>query len=169
MVAPAKCPAHKTPLGLRGVAVFELFKGVLFLIIGLSALFLIHRDVDQAAENIVRLLHLDPAWHYSKLFIYESAKVTDTRLRLVALVSLTLAAIRFVEGYGLWHERAWAEWLAVVSAMVYIPIELRHFYNYPTRAAGVIFLVNVAIVLYLGLLLTANHRRKVLERAAALS
>jgi len=169
VVAPAKSPAHKAPLGLRSVAAFELFKGVLFLTIGLSALFLIHRDVDQAAENIVHLLHLDPAWHYCKIFIDESAKVTDTRLRLIALVSLTLAAIRFVEGYGLWHERPWAEWLAVISATVYIPIELRHFYNYPTRAAAVIFLVNVAIVLYLGLLLAANHRRKVLERAAALS
>src|SRR5271154_7121154 len=136
IMAPAKGPAHKAPLGLRGVAVFELIKGVLFLIIGLGALSLVGKDVDQAAENILRLLHLDPTWHYSKLFIDESAKVTDTRLRLIAMVSLTLSAIRVVESYGLWHERPWAEWLAVISATVYIPIELRHFYNYPTRAAA---------------------------------
>ena len=167
-MTPGKGAAHKAPLGLRSVAVFEMIKGALFVVIGLSALFLIHRDVDQAAENIVRLLHLDPAWHYCKVFIDASAKVTDTRLRLIALVSLTLAAIRFVEAYGLWHERAWAEWFAVISAGVFMPFEIHHFYHKPTLAGLVVFLVNIAIVIYLGILLSANHRRKVLERAAAL-
>jgi len=173
-ITPAGSPPHKAPLGLRSVAVFELIKGVLFLAIGLGALSLIGKDIDQAAENILRLFHLDPAWHYSELFIRESARVTDTRLRLIAMVSLTLAAIRLVESYGLWHERPWAEWLAVISAGVYMPFEIHHLYHNhfshkPVLVGAIVFLVNAAIVVYLGLLLAANHRRKVLERAAALS
>jgi len=174
VITTANGPAHKAPLGLRGVAVFELIKGVLFLAIGLGALSLVGKDVEVEAEKIILRLHLDPAWHYCDLFIRESAKVTDTRLRLIAMVSLTLAAIRLVESYGLWHERPWAEWLAVISAGVYMPFEIRHLYHNhfshkPVLVGAIVFLVNAAIVVYLGLLLAANHRRKVLERAAALS
>ena len=34
------------------------------------------------------------------------------------------SAFRFIEGYGLWKERAWAEWLAVISGMIYFPFEI---------------------------------------------
>ena|SRR5260221_6596850 len=171
VITTANGPAHKAPLGLRGVAIFELIKGVLFLAIGLGALSLVGKDVEVEAEKIILRLHLDPAWHYCDLFIRESAKVTDTRLLLIALVTLTLSAIRLVESYGLWHERAWAEWLAVISAGIYMPFEVYHLYHNhfshkPVLVGAVVFLVNAAIVVYLSLLLAANHRRKVAERAA---
>ncbi|MCZ7627423.1 MAG: DUF2127 domain-containing protein [Candidatus Methylomirabilis sp.] len=34
------------------------------------------------------------------------------------------ASVRFVEAYGLWLERRWAEWFAAVSGGIYIPFEI---------------------------------------------
>ena len=113
---PASRAHHKAPLGLRTVAVFEFAKGLLVLMAGLGLLSLIHGDAQTVAENIVRLLHLNPARRYPRVFIEAASRLTDTRLWFLALAAAIYAAVRFVETYGLWHERPWAEWFAVLSA-----------------------------------------------------
>lgn len=32
--------------------------------------------------------------------------------------------MRFVEAYGLWRERRWANWLAAISEGIYLPVEI---------------------------------------------
>jgi ATP/maltotriose-dependent transcriptional regulator MalT len=36
------------------------------------------------------------------------------------------------EAYGLWRERHWAEWLAAVSATIYIPVEIHEIVKHPS-------------------------------------
>jgi uncharacterized membrane protein (DUF2068 family) len=158
-ISPAN-PRRKAPLGLRTVAIFEFVKGSLVLLVGLGCLSLVHRDVQTYAEDIIRTLHLDPAWHYPRVFIETSAKLNDTRLRLIAGAAILYAVIRFIETYGLWHERPWAEWFAVVSASVYLPVEIFHFTRHPDFTRAGVFVFNLIIVIYLAWLLAADHRKK---------
>lgn len=160
MTNPPNTPPQKAPIGLRSVAVFELVKGLLFLAIAISARWLIHGDVESAAEAVIRFLHLDPAWHYSRVFVENSVKLTDARLRLLSWIALAMAAIRMAEAYGLWHAFHWAEWFAVITAGVYLPIEVYHFCRHPSAAGAFIFLVNLLIVVYLARLLAENRRKK---------
>src|SRR5581483_5266406 len=130
---------HKAPMGLRWVALYEYGKGLLFLAIAAGALSLVHKDVGDAAQDILRFFHLDPAWHYSKLFIEESAKFNDSRLRMAAVIAIVFAIVRLVAGYGLWHERPWAEWFAVICAALYVPIEIHHLFHRPSlMIAGIL-------------------------------
>jgi uncharacterized membrane protein (DUF2068 family) len=46
---------------------------------------------------------------------------------------LAYAAIRLAEGYGLWLGKHWAEWLAVISAGLYLPFEISHFNRHPSN------------------------------------
>ncbi|HZV34429.1 MAG TPA: DUF2127 domain-containing protein, partial [Verrucomicrobiae bacterium] len=62
--------------------------------------------------------------------------------------------------FGLWHERAWAEWFAVISACLYLPVELFHLYENPGFLSLLVPLVNIGIVIYLAVLLAANNRRR---------
>ncbi len=167
IVVSVGSPAHNAPLGLRTVAIFELVKGVLFIFIALLAGSLVHKDVGLKAFDFVHKLHLDPAWHFSKMFIEASSKLTDTRLRLVILFASALATIRIAEAYGLWHARAWAEWFAVISAGIYLPWEIYRYYRDPSLVGAVIFLVNVLIVIYLARLLAENRRKKLAARTVA--
>jgi uncharacterized membrane protein (DUF2068 family) len=155
---------HKAPFGLRTVAIFEFVKGFIVLVAGIGCLALLHTDVQAKAESFVRWLRIDPAWHYSQLFFEEASKVTDTRLLLGAGFAVVYAAIRFAETYGLWHERHWAEWFAVISAGLYIPFEVYHLWHRPSPITALVFLFNVLIMLYLGRLLAAQHRRKKFEQ-----
>lgn len=102
--------------GLRAVAYFEALKGVLVLAVGFGLLSFLGRDTEVFAERLVNRLHLNPAHHYPQIFIHAMADLSNSRLWLIAGFSAFYAAVRFTEAYGLWRERAWAEWLAALSA-----------------------------------------------------
>jgi uncharacterized membrane protein (DUF2068 family) len=144
--------------GLRAVAVFEFFKGLFVLLIGLGLVSLIHRNVETTAEGILRTLHFDPAWHYSRKFIEAASRMNDHRLWVLSAFALAYATFRLVEAYGLWYERHWAEWLAVISSGFYVPVEVYHLYHQFTPIRVVVLLANLLIAAYLTYVLVENNR-----------
>lgn len=158
--APAANPPHKAPVGLRTVAIYEFVKGLVVLVLGMGLLSLVHKDVANEAEDFIRSLHLDPAWHYCRWLIDHSAKLTDDRLRLLSFLAAVYSALRFVITYGLWHEKHWAEWLTAISAGLYIPFEIQHLIVKPGLGAAIVPILNFAVVIYLARVIMANRRRK---------
>ena len=145
-------------VGLRTVAAFEAAKGLLVMATGLGLLSLLHHDVQRAAEYVVRHLHLNPARHYPRVFLEAAARVTDTRLWLLASGAAAYAVIRGVEAYGLWRARVWAEWFAILSGAIYLPIEIYALIHHATALKAVVLLINVGIVGYVCYVLLLNGR-----------
>src|SRR4051812_13185516 len=135
--------------GVRTVALFEAAKGALVLAAGLGLLGLIHRDVQAFAERLVRASHLDPASRYPHIFIDAASRVTDARLWLLAAAATAYALVRGVEAYGLWFERRWAEWFALVSGSLYVPVEIFELFHHATWTKLVLFISNLLIVTYM--------------------
>jgi uncharacterized membrane protein (DUF2068 family) len=135
--------------GIRAVAVFEAAKGTLVIAAGLGLLSLLHRDAQHAAETIVRHLHLNPARHYPRVFIEAAARMDDSRLWLLAGGAFAYSAVRFVEAYGLWRLRPWAEWFAILSGGLYLPVEIYGLLRHPTPVRAAILIGNAAVVGYL--------------------
>jgi uncharacterized membrane protein (DUF2068 family) len=144
--------------GLRVVAVFEGAKGGLVLVTGFGLLAFIHRGLHNAAEELVRHIHLNPARHYPRIFLDAVARVTDTQLWFLALAAFLYAVVRFIEAFGLWRRKRWAAWFGVLSGGVYIPVELFEVaHRFSWVKLGVLS-VNLAIVAYLGYELTTHGR-----------
>jgi uncharacterized membrane protein (DUF2068 family) len=131
---------------VRAVALFEAAKGTLVLLTGFGALSLIHHDAQRIAEQLVGHLHLNPAKHYPRIFIDTAANLTDTRLWRLATLAAMYGLIRFVEAYGLWLGRRWAEWFAAVSGGIYIPFEIYELLQRVTWLAIGALVANVLIV-----------------------
>jgi len=147
------------------IALFETFKGVLALAAVCGLLSLRQTDLHAATDEFLLKHGINPERHYMRLFIEGVAKATHHHVGEIAAVGFVYAFVRFVEGYGLWREKHWAEWFAVISAGIYLPLELTHFSRNPTLfTAGVIF-VNMIIMLYLASLL--GQQRALRQRAAA--
>src|SRR3954464_10852040 len=157
----------KKPLltGMRTVAVFEAAKGALVLLAGLGLLALINRDVQSVAERIVRLSHLNPASHYPHIFIDAAAHVTNGRLWMLAGATTLYAIVRGVEAYGLWFERRWAEWFALIAGGLYVPVEIYEMIHHLTWAKVAVFGTNLGVVAYMGyaLLHSADQDRELAE------
>ena len=135
--------------GMRVVASVEATKGFLVLAVGAGLFSLVHRDVEEVAEHIVRVFHLNPASHTPRIFLDLAEHLTSTRLLLLALGAVAYATLHLVEAYGLWRERRWAEWLTIAAGGIYIPFELYELSKSVTWAKVGLLAVNVAIVIYL--------------------
>ena len=144
--------------GLRVVAVFEGAKGGLVLVTGLGLLAFIHRGLHTAAEEVVRHLHLNPARHYPRIFLDAAARVTDTQLWILAVSAFLYVVVRFIEAFGLWRRKLWAQWFGALSGGIYIPMELLEVTRGLSWAKVAVLSVNSAIVAYLVYTLTTSRR-----------
>lgn len=149
--------------GVRIVAVFEAFKGVLVLSAGLGLLSLVHHDLQATAERLVRHSHLNPARHYPRIFIEAASHTDDSRLRSLAALAFLYAAVRFTEAYGLWQMKVWAEWFAIIAGSLFLPVEVYEMFQRATWMRGVVLLTNLFIVAYLVLVLLSNRREHALR------
>lgn len=143
---------------LRAVASFELIKGVFVLLVGILAILLLHKDVWVIAESLLALLHISTDRHYAQVFLDYADDLTDARLWLAVKLAFVYAGLRFAEGYGLWKERTWAEWIAFASGMLLFPVEIRELLRGVTLLRALVFVVNVGIVVYMGFLLREERR-----------
>jgi uncharacterized membrane protein (DUF2068 family) len=139
---------------LRSVAILELAKGLLVVLVGLGLLSLSQRGLHFAgiAGSLLHVLHLNPERHVSKVFLKAATQLGDTNLAIVAVGAGVYSAMRFVESYGLWKQRVWAEWLALVSGASYLPLEVYGLIRGASAAKWALFLLNLAIVLYMAFL-----------------
>ena len=148
----AKAAAHQAHLlaGLRAVASLEIVKGVLAIAGGILLLKLRHRDLADVAHNIIEALHLNPANRMFHAMIGAAGRVNERRIITVACVAGGYAIIRFIEAYGLWNARAWAEWFAIVSGSAYFPLEILEVVKHPDHIVrwGVL-IINILVVLYM--------------------
>lgn len=149
--------------GVRAIALFEAAKGGLVLLAGLGLLSLIHRDVQAFAERLVRHSHLDAASHYPQIFVQAASRVTDTHLWLLAAAAALYAVVRGVEAYGLWNERRWAEWFALVAGGLYVPVEIYELIHHMTWLKAAVLMTNLLIVAYMAYMLL-HSREQDLER-----
>jgi uncharacterized membrane protein (DUF2068 family) len=140
---------------IRAVALFEAAKGTLVLVTGFGALSLVHHHAQRFAEQLVGHLHLNPAKHFPRIFIDAAANLTETRLLVLAILAATYALVRFIEAYGLWNGRRWAEWFAAVSGAIYIPFELYELFKGMNLLSICALAVNILVV---ALMLNALYR-----------
>jgi len=146
-------------VGVRSVAIFEGAKGLVVLAAGFGLLSLIHRDVQAVAASVIRHLHLNPANHYPEIFIRAAGRM-DGRMGMLAAGAFAYALFRLVEAFGLWHERPWAEWLAIVSAGLYLPVEVYELWRHLSVIGALVTVGNAGLVAGLLHIRLAATRRK---------
>jgi uncharacterized membrane protein (DUF2068 family) len=137
--------------GLRTVAIIEAVKGVLALAVGFAFVEVLRHDVDlqEAALNLLYKLNIDPDLRIAHAFLRAAERMGNANVLNVAAIVLLYSGLRFLESYGLWRQRIWAEWLAIVSGAIYLPFELHALIRHQTPFHWTVLLINVAIVLYI--------------------
>jgi uncharacterized membrane protein (DUF2068 family) len=134
---------------LHTIAVFEATKGALVLVVGFGLHSLVHHDIEQAAEHLIAHTHLNPASRYPHIFIDVANRLTDTRLLLIAAGAGVYSLGRFIEAYGLWCGKRWAQWFAAASGAIYVPFELFELYERVTWLSLGALTLNLAIVAFM--------------------
>jgi uncharacterized membrane protein (DUF2068 family) len=145
---------------LRAVAAFELFKGIFVVAMGICAIALLHKDVWLLAESLLALLHINTDRRSAQLFLDFADSITDARLWAAARVAFAYAVLRFSEAYGLWKGRTWAEWVALVSGGLLLPLEVRELFRGVSLLRCALLLGNLAVVFYMLHVILSNRRER---------
>src|SRR5450631_2419224 len=135
--------------GLHIVALFEGAKGLLVLAAGFGLLSFLHKDIHEAAMQMVKHFNLNPASHYPRIFLDLTERVNDTRLWSMAIAAVMYSVVRMIEAVGLWKKKTWAEWFAVLTGGMYIPIELFEVARHVSWPKVTVLVINIAVVSYL--------------------
>ena len=163
---PALPPIAATRRALHAIALFEGVKGTAAIFASLGLLSLAHHDLRQLAFALIGHFHLDPDARYPKLLLTYAELLGNENLRSVVLLAWGYAAIRLTEAYGLWKDRAWAEWLAALSGAVYVPLEFDHLLQHPTPINVAVLSGNVAVVFYMALRLARRRAERLAPEKA---
>lgn len=149
--------------GLRLVAAYQGVKGTVAIAAAAMLLTLGQLRVVTLIADAEDRLHLGEHSDLRRLIDSVAADTSDERLRVVALLLLAYAGLRFAEGVGLWIEAVWGEWLAVISAALYLPVEIWGLVHGVTWTKAAVFVGNLLIVIYVGRALRRELRARQLR------
>lgn len=151
--------------GIRAIAIYEACKGIVGLVACFGLLSLINRDLVDFAEDLIGVLHLNTEGRLAHRIVETIAKLNPTNIKIFSIIALLYATKQFVEAYGLWRLRAWAEWVAIISGLVYIPVEIYELIHKPTFTRAAILIFNIGIVVYLySFRKEQKHETEVIEK-----
>ncbi|NYZ63597.1 DUF2127 domain-containing protein [Luteimonas deserti] len=137
--------APEPPSGLRAIALFEAAKGILA---AMAAAALAAVGPDTLQHTLQRLLAaMGVATERGSTSLLD--RITPQTLHIAIGVVLLYAAMRLLEGWGLWRHRAWASWLGCLGAAAYLPFEIYALWHDPDWLTWGVFLLNLVIVLVL--------------------
>jgi len=140
----------KTPhRALRLIAAYKAIKALALLVAAIAAFGLIG---DGNLEALFAWVMQLPIHHGHDLLVGTIDKLFGLGPRKFLAIGVVLciyAAVFLVEGWGLWRERRWAEYLTVIVTASLIPLEVWEIFHHLTWLKIFALIVNVAILLYL--------------------
>lgn len=134
---------------LRAIAVFEAIKGITAFAALVGVLDLMHHDVRHLAIELIGRFGLDPSAHYPSILLHYAELVPNADIHSLVILACAYILVRLLEGYGLWNDLAWGEWLGALSGGLYIPFEVGHLIHRPSAIIGIVLAGNVFVVSFL--------------------
>jgi uncharacterized membrane protein (DUF2068 family) len=159
--APNRRHFTKTSVVLRTIAMFEVTKAAIVLLLG-CGLSLMHKNLHDVVERVVQVLHVNPEGKLSNLFFELASHASDRNLWVLALSTLAYASVRSTEAYGLWREREWAQWFSLLSTALYLPPELYWILRNPSSLKSAVLVTNIVMFLFM-LSLCVNGRSTIVR------
>jgi len=146
--------------GLRTVAALEALKGAAVVALCIALLWLLHKDLDVVVDHTIEWLRINPDSRVADWFYELADRTTGKGIWTAVSVGIVYSIGRFVEAYGLWNERHWAEWFAVISGAIYVPFEVFALIAHPHWTKLAALLINLGVVFYILRILLENRRER---------
>jgi uncharacterized membrane protein (DUF2068 family) len=131
------------------IGAFKLLQALLFLLLGIGAARLLHRDLMEVAEHFILAMRFNPEGHLVNLFLDKVALIDPHRLKEISVAIFAMAALDGIEGTGLVMEKAWAEFVTLVLTASFLPVEVFQIIRHVTWIRFGLMVINFAVVLYL--------------------
>jgi uncharacterized membrane protein (DUF2068 family) len=140
------------------IAAYKFLLALLFIAIGVGALRLLHKDINDVFEQVREALHFSPESHLINFLLEKASLVNDPLLRRIGAAAFCYAGLSLAEGFGLYFEKAWGEYLTLGITASFLPWEVFEIIHRITWIRVGLLAVNILVFIYL-LKLVAGRKR----------
>jgi uncharacterized membrane protein (DUF2068 family) len=143
------------------IAAYKFTQAILFLLIGVGARHLLHKDVGDVLADLADHLRFNPESRIINFILDKASLVNDPLLRRIGLVAFSYSALSMAEGIGLYLERAWGEYLTLAITASFLPWEIYEIFLRQTYIRFGLLAANLMVFLYLLKVVveSARHRK----------
>ena len=134
---------------IRLIALFKLFKAVLFIVVGLGTLQLLKPNVVTVVRHLLDALATHVDLEAIQRVLGAFSALSRTRIETIAGGAFLYACLCTVEGLGLWWEKRWAEYVVVTATLSVVPFEFIALIRHLSFTRLTALLVNLAVAAYL--------------------
>jgi uncharacterized membrane protein (DUF2068 family) len=142
-------PKRKRAPTLYVIGVGKVLKGLLFVIVAITAYNLSDNDLPTDYQHLLAVLRFNPERKFWSDLAVRVGNLTEHQVVQFAVGSLIYSLFSLVEGVGLLYRIKWIGYLSIGESAFFIPIEIHHLIDRYSRSVLVILIVNVVIVWYL--------------------
>jgi uncharacterized membrane protein (DUF2068 family) len=144
--------------GLLAIGLFKLAKAIFFFGIGVGAIHLLHRDLQEEVLRLATRLRFDPESRFVSLLLGKVDLIDAHRLRQIGVATFGYSAVALTEGVGLLMEKVWAEYLTLILTISFLPWEIYELIRKPDWFRLSLLLINLAVLWYLVWLLRRKRQ-----------
>ncbi len=140
-------PASWLARSIRTIAALEVLKGIAALALAWGLIdALRHNELQEWAVALAGRLHVAAGSSWPTLILDDAQRLQTIHIGEIGWLAAAYALMRFGEGFGLWFERRWAEWLSALSTGLYLPFEIAHLLHKPGAIAVVVVVINLIVL-----------------------
>lgn len=134
---------------LKAIATLKALRGCIALVIGI---FLV--QTSQNSKGLVWIKHptlraLSESDPFLQQLVKFFTEFSQTQILHLGLLTICLGILRWVEAGGIWANKSWAQWIAVLTGFVYIPFEINALTLKFSWVMVLILIINLFVVIYL--------------------
>jgi uncharacterized membrane protein (DUF2068 family) len=142
------------------IAAFKLAQALLFVLVGIGALHLLHKDVGDLIAQLADHLRFNPESRFVNFLLDRAELIDDRLLRRIGAAVFIYAGLDLLEGIGLFLEKAWAEYLTLAITASFLPLELFEIFRRVTGVRVGLLMVNLLVFIYLLKLVLEREKRQ---------
>lgn len=146
--------------GVSAIIAYKLLKAVLEALLGAWLAYVVVRGAEAGAATLAQVLldHVTRNWALAAATLIVKGG-TSGHVTFLAVLSFGDAVLSAIEGLALKAGRWWAPWLVVVATGALLPWEAFELVVRPTWIRAVLFVLNLAVVVYLLRGVAREHRQ----------
>lgn len=149
------------------IALYKVLQALLFIVIGVGALRMVHKDPGDLFALMADHLRFNPEWRIVHFALEKASLLNDPLLRRIGAAAFSYAALGLAEGIGLYLEKAWGEILTLVITASFLPWELAEAARHITWVRIALLFINVLVFFYLFALIAERRRLRRRRKRAA--
>ncbi|KAA6459765.1 DUF2127 domain-containing protein [Acidobacteria bacterium AB60] len=148
--------------GLVLIAAYKLLGALLFIAVGVGALRLLHKDIDDVVWRMISDFKMNPESRLVNFLLDKAELINDPLLRRIGLGAFCYAALGILEAIGLYLEKAWAEFLTLIITASFLPFEVHEIMRRLSWMRVGLLVANILVLFYLIWMLgeRAAYRRR---------